>query len=695
MIKKIIFTYLFIVLCICTQVQAKNIVTVKQVLDNTHIELESGMIVQLEGIEVFETRDNDKARSQAKILGLDWKTIVHQGNKTVKFLNDLLAEADQISIVYKDQEREGQKNVNAYVYVTLTCTGSNLASIVFHGEHVFHTKPHTNEVLLNLTLIRMGLAVAAPQISEDEFGPLFLEMMEEAKANHRGVWEDPHQVQITKEPHLKNLPLKAKTGSVKTQPQKIPSEETHTFLHYEKQINNITAMLEREQRVVADHKYLIKTLKDKIRKKDKIIRNTEKDHNRLNNQVSSLQSQLNKKEKQLKIAHGSVRDELQKKTVQYQVQDNKKTQRIDSCKTEMAQLREEFHEKNEQILVLNQDKQILEDKIISIKNITVDIENQWQSKWKSDYEPLREELSDLKKIIKSQEKKLKKLNRSVKNQTTRIEKSDPPEIKKIKKELKKAEIQLEKSDKKKNGLKEQLAAALERQKESDNEKNGLKEQLAAALEKQKESDNGKNGLKKQLAAALEKQKESDNGKNGLKKQLAAALEKQKESDNGKNGLKKQLATALEKQKESDKKKNGLKEQLAAALERQKESDNGKNGLKKQLAAAHEKQKESDIQIKKILVEMNDMRNSRTKRIEEEKAMSEETGAEMTTQLEEKSGMMEIPVHRSLKDLKMDLAIKHQQLEDTRAIVKNQNETIKTLRGMLVTKIRKNRFRFKK
>jgi DNA repair exonuclease SbcCD ATPase subunit len=135
--KHTILIFIFF-LSISTFAPAETI-TIVNVIDSKTLKLSTGETVKLLGIQNF---------SDEKIEKL-----------AVKLIKTLISNETEVKLVFDVDSHNHDGFLQSYVYIKSVCKGNGLVSEILHGEHVLHEKSHKQDIFLNSTLIKQGLAI--------------------------------------------------------------------------------------------------------------------------------------------------------------------------------------------------------------------------------------------------------------------------------------------------------------------------------------------------------------------------------------------------------------------------------------------------------------------------------------------------------------------------------------------------------
>jgi len=188
----------------------KNI-KVKRVIDGDKLLLENGERVRLIGIDTPEIRPNDKAKRDSKRTGKDLETITKMGQEATKLVKGLDIEGKKVRLEFDVDRKDKYGRLLAYVYVTIICGGGEnprtRAAHDFPANSVLrHIQSHSEEIMINTSLIRAGYATPMTILPNIKYSYLFRKFYEEARKEGRGLWAKEENRQCTKENPCTNMP---------------------------------------------------------------------------------------------------------------------------------------------------------------------------------------------------------------------------------------------------------------------------------------------------------------------------------------------------------------------------------------------------------------------------------------------------------------------------------------------------------
>lgn len=154
--------------------------------------------VRLIGIDALRTRENDKARHDARRIGQDIEAINKRGNEATRFVKKLI-DQKEVFLVYDVQKRDKHRRLLAYIFMFEPQVPKSILrdwAIGYREEWIekgifAQPAPRSGfDLNVNAFVILNGYAQPMTIPPNVKYADLFQELYEEARENKRGLWNE-------------------------------------------------------------------------------------------------------------------------------------------------------------------------------------------------------------------------------------------------------------------------------------------------------------------------------------------------------------------------------------------------------------------------------------------------------------------------------------------------------------------------
>jgi len=169
---------------------------VDRVIDGNTLKLTNGERVRLIGIDVPESKPNDKTKRDSEKTEQDNETMTDMGQEATEYVDELFKQAGYriFKMEYDVQKKDKHGRLLAYVYILIRQRGvakddrGNCVEWSSPNMHIVVDDDCVKLNFLNATIIKTGYATLMTNLPNAKHADLFKELHEEAREEKRGLW---------------------------------------------------------------------------------------------------------------------------------------------------------------------------------------------------------------------------------------------------------------------------------------------------------------------------------------------------------------------------------------------------------------------------------------------------------------------------------------------------------------------------